>query len=103
MRPSDPVKSAAGALSLKAYRLTKQAMELVKERGYFNFDTLKSLKVGHENMFQELKVSWCDAKWGAGVVFRSSSSFFLPVKRSLKHCSESILAKAHTITKINQS
>ncbi|KAF0290104.1 Eukaryotic translation initiation factor 3 subunit H [Amphibalanus amphitrite] len=52
----DPVKTAAGALSLKAYRLTKQAMELVKDKGYFNFDMLRNLKVGHENMFQELKV-----------------------------------------------
>ena len=52
----DPVKTAAGALSLKAYRLTKPAMEMVKERGYFNFDTLRNLKIGHENMFQELKV-----------------------------------------------
>ena len=53
---ADPVKTAAGALSLKAYRLTKQAMEMIKERGYFNFDMLKNLKIGHENMFQELKV-----------------------------------------------
>jgi len=52
----DPMKTAAGALSVKAYRLTKPAMDLVKDRGYFNFDMLKKLKVGHENMFQELKV-----------------------------------------------
>jgi len=52
----DPMRTAAGALAIKAYRLTKPAMEMVKERGYFNFDLLKTLKVGHENMFQELKV-----------------------------------------------
>ena len=61
--PSDPVKTAAGALSLKAYRLTKQAMELVKDRGYFNFDMLRNLKIGHENMFQELKVRAYGGRW----------------------------------------
>ncbi|KAF5294172.1 hypothetical protein FQR65_LT10883 [Abscondita terminalis] len=49
----DSQKSSRGFLTLKAYRLTQQAIEMYKE-GEFTPETLLKLKVGFENLFVEV-------------------------------------------------
>ncbi|KAB0797428.1 hypothetical protein PPYR_08422 [Photinus pyralis] len=49
----DSQKSSRGFLTLKAYRLTPQAIEMYKE-GEFTPETLLKLKVGFENLFVEV-------------------------------------------------
>lgn len=51
----DTQKSSRGFLSLKAYRLTPQAIEMYKE-GEFTPEALLKLKVGYENLFIEVPV-----------------------------------------------
>lgn len=51
----DTQKSSRGFLSLKAYRLTPQAIEMYKE-GEFTPEALLKLKVGYENLFTEVPV-----------------------------------------------
>lgn len=51
----DTQKSSRGFLSLKAYRLTPQAIEMYKE-GEFTPEALLKLKVGYENLFTEIPV-----------------------------------------------
>jgi len=49
----DSQKSSRGFLTLKAYRLTPQAIEMYKE-GEFTPETLLKLKVGYESLFVEV-------------------------------------------------
>lgn len=49
----DTQKSSRGFLTLKAYRLTPQAIELYKE-GEFTPEALLKLKVGYESLFIEV-------------------------------------------------
>lgn len=49
----DTQKSSRGFLTLKAYRLTPQAIEMYKE-GEFTPEALLKLKVGFENLFTEV-------------------------------------------------
>jgi len=49
----DSQKSSRGFLTLKAYRLTPQAIEMYKE-GEFTPETLLKLKVGYETLFVEV-------------------------------------------------
>lgn len=51
----DTQKSARGFLTLKAYRLTAQAIEMYKE-GEFTPEALLKLKVGYENLFIEIPI-----------------------------------------------
>ncbi|CAB0038160.1 unnamed protein product [Trichogramma brassicae] len=51
----DTAKSARGFLTLKAYRLTPQAIQMYKD-GEFTPEALKNLKVGYENLFVELPI-----------------------------------------------
>jgi translation initiation factor 3 subunit H len=51
----DTAKTAKGFLSLKAYRLTPQAIELYKAKD-FTPDTIKNLKVTYDNLFQEVPI-----------------------------------------------
>ncbi|CAB3371580.1 eukaryotic translation initiation factor 3 subunit H [Cloeon dipterum] len=51
----DTQKTARGFLSLKAYRLTPQAVVMYKEEG-FTPDALRNLKVGYESLFIEVPV-----------------------------------------------
>jgi len=51
----DTQKSSRGFLSLKAYRLTPQAIEMYKENE-FTPEALLKLKVGYENLFVEVPV-----------------------------------------------
>ncbi|KAL7304052.1 hypothetical protein TKK_0003516 [Trichogramma kaykai] len=51
----DTAKSARGFLTLKAYRLTSQAIQMYKD-GEFTPEALKNLKVGYENLFVELPI-----------------------------------------------
>jgi translation initiation factor 3 subunit H len=50
---SDTQKTARGFLSMKAYRLTPQAVNMYKEEG-FTPDALRNLKMGYESLFVEL-------------------------------------------------
>ncbi|KAK5621869.1 Eukaryotic translation initiation factor 3 subunit H [Crenichthys baileyi] len=51
----DPIKTAQGSLSLKAYRLTPKLMEICKEKD-FTPEGLKKASVGFENMFEEVPI-----------------------------------------------
>uniref|UniRef100_A0AAY4CCV4 Eukaryotic translation initiation factor 3 subunit H n=1 Tax=Denticeps clupeoides TaxID=299321 RepID=A0AAY4CCV4_9TELE len=51
----DPIKTAQGSLSLKAYRLTPKLMEICKEKD-FSAEGLKKAAVGYENMFEEVPI-----------------------------------------------
>jgi len=51
----DTAKTSKGFLSLKAYRLTPQAVELYKA-GDFSPETIRNLRVTHDNLFQEVPV-----------------------------------------------
>uniref|UniRef100_U5EX90 Eukaryotic translation initiation factor 3 subunit H n=1 Tax=Corethrella appendiculata TaxID=1370023 RepID=U5EX90_9DIPT len=51
----DTQKSARGFLTLKAYRLTPQAIAMYKE-GEFTPEALRTLKVGYENLFLEVPI-----------------------------------------------
>ncbi|ETN60195.1 eukaryotic translation initiation factor 3 subunit H [Anopheles aquasalis] len=51
----DTQKSARGFLTLKAYRLTPQAIAMYKERD-FTPEALRNLKVGYENLFVEIPI-----------------------------------------------
>lgn len=51
----DTQKSARGFLTLKAYRLTPQAIAMYKEND-FTPDALRQLKIGYENLFVEVPI-----------------------------------------------
>ncbi|CAK9800606.1 Eukaryotic translation initiation factor 3 subunit H [Anthophora quadrimaculata] len=51
----DTAKSARGFLTLKAYRLTPQAIQMYKE-GEFTPEALRTLKIGYESLFIEIPV-----------------------------------------------
>lgn len=51
----DTAKSARGFLTLKAYRLTPQAIQLYKE-GEFTPEALRTLKIGYETLFVEIPI-----------------------------------------------
>jgi translation initiation factor 3 subunit H len=51
----DTQKSARGFLTLKAYRLTPQAIAMYKE-GEFTPEVLRNLKVGYEHLFLEVPI-----------------------------------------------
>lgn len=51
----DTQKSSRGFLTLKAYRLTPQAIEMYRE-GEFTPEALLKLKVGYENLFIEVPI-----------------------------------------------
>ncbi|MCI4392133.1 hypothetical protein PGIGA_G00142430 [Pangasianodon gigas] len=51
----DPIKTAQGSLSLKAYRLTPKLMEICKEKD-FSTEGLKKASMGYENMFEEVPI-----------------------------------------------
>lgn len=51
----DTQKSARGFLTLKAYRLTPQAIAMYKE-GEFTPEALRTLKIGFENLFIEIPI-----------------------------------------------
>lgn len=51
----DTQKSARGFLTLKAYRLTPQAIQMYKE-GDFTPDALRALKIGYEKLFVEIPI-----------------------------------------------
>ncbi|XP_046417899.1 eukaryotic translation initiation factor 3 subunit H [Neodiprion pinetum] len=51
----DTAKSARGFLTLKAYRLTPQAIQMYKE-GEFTPDALRTLKIGYESLFVEVPI-----------------------------------------------
>ncbi|MBN3299887.1 EIF3H factor, partial [Amia calva] len=51
----DPIKTAQGSLSLKAYRLTPKLMEICKEKD-FTPEGLKKANVGFECMFEEVPI-----------------------------------------------
>lgn len=51
----DTQKSAGGFLTLKAYRLTPQAIAMYKD-GDFTPDALKQLKIGYEKLFVEIPI-----------------------------------------------
>ncbi|XP_027031797.1 eukaryotic translation initiation factor 3 subunit H-B isoform X1 [Tachysurus fulvidraco] len=51
----DPIKTAQGSLSLKAYRLTPKLMEICREKD-FSSESLKKANVGYEKMFEEVPI-----------------------------------------------
>ncbi|KAK3511645.1 hypothetical protein QTP70_014580 [Hemibagrus guttatus] len=51
----DPIKTAQGSLSLKAYRLTPKLMEICKEKD-FSTESLKKASVGYDKMFEEVPI-----------------------------------------------
>ncbi|XP_077349367.1 eukaryotic translation initiation factor 3 subunit H [Lithobates pipiens] len=51
----DPIKTAQGSLSLKAYRLTPKLMEVCKEKD-FSVEGLKKANIAFENMFEEVPI-----------------------------------------------
>jgi len=51
----DTAKSSRGFLTLKAYRLTPQALALYKERE-FTPEALRNLKIGFESLFTEIPI-----------------------------------------------
>uniref|UniRef100_A0AAZ3QSN1 eIF3h C-terminal domain-containing protein n=1 Tax=Oncorhynchus tshawytscha TaxID=74940 RepID=A0AAZ3QSN1_ONCTS len=53
--PLDPIKTAQGSLSLKAYRLTPKLMEICKEKD-FSAEGLKKAMIGFEHMFEEVPI-----------------------------------------------
>lgn len=52
---SDTQKSANGFLTLKAYRLTPQAINMYKD-SEFTPEALRNLKIGFENLFTEIPI-----------------------------------------------
>ncbi|XP_063988129.1 eukaryotic translation initiation factor 3 subunit H [Diachasmimorpha longicaudata] len=51
----DTAKSGRGFLTIKAYRLTPQAIQMYKE-GEFTPEALRTLKIGYENLFIEIPI-----------------------------------------------
>lgn len=51
----DTQKSARGFLTLKAYRLTPQAIQMYKD-GDFTPEALRTLKIGYEKLFMEIPI-----------------------------------------------
>ncbi|XP_062898339.1 eukaryotic translation initiation factor 3 subunit H-B [Mobula hypostoma] len=51
----DPIKTAQGSLSLKAYRLTPKLMEVCKEKD-FTPEGIKKALITSENMFEEVPI-----------------------------------------------
>lgn len=51
----DPIKTGKGFLSIKAFRLTPEAINVIQERDYTP-DVLRKLKLGHDNLFTEIKI-----------------------------------------------
>ncbi|KAM9807299.1 eukaryotic translation initiation factor 3 subunit H isoform 2-T2 [Syngnathus typhle] len=51
----DPIKTAQGSLSLKAYRLTPKLMEICKEKD-FTPEGLKKANIGFDHMFEEVPI-----------------------------------------------
>ncbi|MEE6463306.1 hypothetical protein FKM82_005852 [Ascaphus truei] len=51
----DPIKTAQGSLSLKAYRLTPKLMEVCKEKD-FSAEGLKKANIAFEHMFEEVPI-----------------------------------------------
>ncbi|XP_047421832.1 eukaryotic translation initiation factor 3 subunit H isoform X1 [Sciurus carolinensis] len=51
----DPIKTAQGSLSLKAYRLTPKLMEVCKEKD-FSPEALKKANITFEHMFEEVPI-----------------------------------------------
>ncbi|XP_040586257.1 eukaryotic translation initiation factor 3 subunit H isoform X2 [Mesocricetus auratus] len=51
----DPIKTAQGSLSLKAYRLTPKLMEVCKEKD-FSPEALKKASINFEHMFEEVPI-----------------------------------------------
>ncbi|KAF3822712.1 hypothetical protein GH733_008086 [Mirounga leonina] len=51
----DPIKTAQGSLSLKAYRLTPKLMEVCKEKD-FSPEALKKGNITFEHMFEEVPI-----------------------------------------------
>jgi len=51
----DTQKSARGFLTLKAYRLTPQAIQMYKDQD-FTPDALRQLKIGYEKLFMEIPI-----------------------------------------------
>jgi translation initiation factor 3 subunit H len=51
----DTQKSARGFLTLKAYRLTPQAIQMYKD-GDFTPEALRNLKIGYEKLFMEIPI-----------------------------------------------
>ena len=51
----DPIKTARGFLSIKAYRLTPEAINIVQERDYTP-EALKKGRLGFETLFQEIRL-----------------------------------------------
>lgn len=49
------MKTARGFLTIKAYRLTPQAINMYKE-GEFTPEVLRSLKIGYETLLMEVPV-----------------------------------------------
>lgn len=52
---ADPIKTARGFLSIKAYRLTPEAISTVQERDYTP-EALKKMRLGFETLFQEIRL-----------------------------------------------
>lgn len=52
---TDPIKTARGFLSIKAYRLTPEAISIVQERDYTP-EALKKGRLGFESLFQEIRL-----------------------------------------------
>ncbi|KAK7886612.1 hypothetical protein WMY93_026233 [Mugilogobius chulae] len=52
----DPIKTAQGSLSLKAYRLTPKLMEICKEKDFTPEGKLKKANIGFEHMFEEVPI-----------------------------------------------
>ena len=52
---TDPIKTARGFLSIKAYRLTPEAINIVQERDYTP-EALKKGRLGFESLFQEIRL-----------------------------------------------
>ncbi|XP_015120482.1 eukaryotic translation initiation factor 3 subunit H [Diachasma alloeum] len=51
----DTAKSGRGFLTIKAYRLTPQAIQMYRE-GEFTPEALRTLKIGYENLFIEIPI-----------------------------------------------
>jgi len=52
----DTAKTRKGFLSLKAFRMTKEAIKMFQD-GEFTPDIVKDLKIGYENMFTEVPIT----------------------------------------------
>jgi len=51
----DTAKTSKGFLSVKAFRMTKEAIKMFKD-GEFTPETIKDLKIGYENMFTQVPI-----------------------------------------------